>query len=85
MGQSSRFTNSNCKSLLFWSNHVRNSLIDKASKFQDATFQDELMTHLIGTGHHSNSKYVLCGEFNQDFNKKSTITKELTKHSETWA
>ena len=37
------------------------------------------MTHLIEIGNHKKTKHVVCGDFNQDFNKKSEITTELIK------
>ena len=52
-------------------------VVYKAPKLRDQTFQDELMTHLTATGNHSNANHVVCGDFNQDFNKKSAISTEL--------
>ena len=55
------------------------TVVYKAPKLRDLTFQDELMTHLIEIGNHSKAKHVVCGDFNQDFNKKSAITTELVE------
>ena len=52
------------------------TVVYKAPKLRDLTFQDELMTHLIEIGNHSNANHIVCGDFNQDFNKKSAMTTE---------
>ena len=52
------------------------TLLYKATKLRNVTFPIELMTPLIETGHNNETKHVVCGGFNQDFNKKSTITKK---------
>ena len=52
-------------------------VVCKAPKLRYLTFQDELMTHLVETGNNRNANHVVCGDFNQDFNKRSAITTEL--------
>ena len=53
------------------------TVVFKAPKMRDLNFHDELMTHLIEIGNHSNANHVVSGNFYQDFNKKSAITTDL--------
>ena len=54
------------------------TVVYKAPKLRDLTFQDGLMTHLMEIGNHSTANHVVSGNFIPDFNrKKSIITTEL--------
>ena len=60
------------------------TVVCKAHKLRELTFHDELITHLIETGNHSNANFVVCGDFNQGFKKSLQSQQSLLKLSLTW-